>query len=47
MKGVGDDIWDVKGYEKATLDELLVEGKLEPYRDLPPQVTQAFYSMFN
>ncbi|KAI6084756.1 NmrA-like family protein [Hypoxylon rubiginosum] len=47
VKGVGDDIWDVKGYEKATLDELLVEGKLEPYRDLPPQVTQAFYSMFN
>ncbi|XXH00796.1 CDP-diacylglycerol--glycerol-3-phosphate 3-phosphatidyltransferase [Hypoxylon texense] len=47
VKGVGDDIWEVKGYEKATLEGLLVDGKLEPYRDVPPQVTQAFYSMFN
>ncbi|KAI1767518.1 NmrA-like family protein [Hypoxylon sp. FL1150] len=47
VKGVGDDIWEVKGYEKATLEGLLVDGRLESYRNVHPQVTQAFYSMFN
>ncbi|KAI1098844.1 NmrA-like family protein [Jackrogersella minutella] len=47
VKGVGDDIWEVEGYKKATLDDLLVGGQLGPYRDLPPQVVQAFNSTFN
>ncbi|KAG7110272.1 hypothetical protein HYQ45_014869 [Verticillium longisporum] len=31
---LGSDIYDVPGYRKATLDELIVEGKVKPYRDL-------------
>ncbi|KAI1453280.1 NmrA-like family protein [Annulohypoxylon moriforme] len=44
VKSVGEEIWEVEGYQKATLEELLVGGKLAPYRDLPPQVKQAFDS---
>ncbi|KAI1817020.1 NAD(P)-binding protein [Poronia punctata] len=46
VKGLGKDIWEVPGYKKATLRELLLEGKLEPYKELPPQVTQLFYFAF-
>ena len=38
---VGNDVWDVKGYEKATLEELVVEGKLEPYKEFPPPFAAA------
>ncbi|XEV07472.1 hypothetical protein FSHL1_012759 [Fusarium sambucinum] len=31
---LGSDIWDVPGYRKATVDDLIVEGKVNPYRDL-------------
>jgi hypothetical protein len=31
---LGTDIYDVPGYKKATLEELVVEGKVKPYRDL-------------
>ncbi|KAI2465646.1 NmrA-like family protein [Annulohypoxylon bovei var. microspora] len=44
VKSVGEEIWEVKGYQKVTLDDLLVGGKLVPYRDVPPQVVQAFNS---
>ncbi|KAI0157914.1 NmrA-like family protein [Hypoxylon sp. FL1284] len=47
LKALGDDIWEVQGYEKATLDGLLVDGKLEPYKDVPPQALQALNSTFN
>ena len=43
---VGNDIWEVEGYKKATLDELLVEGKMEPYKDFPPQFTEAISATF-
>ncbi|KAI2623069.1 NmrA-like family protein [Hypoxylon sp. NC1633] len=47
IKGVGEDFWEVKGYRKLTLDELLVDGKLEPYRDLPHAlVAQLFATTF-
>ncbi|KZL64147.1 actin polymerization protein [Colletotrichum incanum] len=39
---VGSDFWEVDRYEKATLDDLLLGGKLEAYRALPPQVTEYF-----
>ncbi|OTB01757.1 hypothetical protein M426DRAFT_14212 [Hypoxylon sp. CI-4A] len=45
-KGIGEDIWEVEGYKKASLEELLVDGKLEAYHELPPQVKQLFDSMF-
>lgn len=47
VKGIGEDIWEVEGYQKATLRELLVEGKLEPYRDVPPEVKQLFDAAFH
>ncbi|KAH6616790.1 hypothetical protein C7974DRAFT_427714 [Boeremia exigua] len=31
---LGLDIWDVAGYRKATIDDLIVEGMVRPYRDL-------------
>ncbi|KAK5731374.1 hypothetical protein LTR15_001314 [Elasticomyces elasticus] len=40
-KMVGSDIWEVRGYTKATLQTLLAEGKLEPYREMPPQIIGA------
>ncbi|KAK5738938.1 hypothetical protein LTR17_005664 [Elasticomyces elasticus] len=40
-KMVGSDIWEVPGYTKATLQSLLAEGKLEPYREMPPQIIGA------
>ncbi|KAI0867846.1 NAD(P)-binding protein [Hypoxylon argillaceum] len=47
VKGIGEDIWTVEGYKKATLRSLLLEDQLEPYKDVPPQVKQLFYSAFN
>ncbi|KAI1370419.1 NmrA-like family protein [Hypoxylon crocopeplum] len=45
-KGVGEDIWEVEGYEKVTIDGLLVEGKLEPYKDIP-QAAKALGTTFH
>ncbi|KAI0376617.1 NmrA-like family protein [Hypomontagnella monticulosa] len=47
VKGVGEDIWEVEEYKKATLEDLLIAGKLEPYRNIPPQAVQAFNSTFH
>ncbi|KAI0402660.1 NAD(P)-binding protein [Xylaria palmicola] len=41
------DIWEIKGYKKASLRELLLEGMLEPYKDIPPQVKQMFDAAFH
>ncbi|KAI0397528.1 NAD(P)-binding protein [Xylariaceae sp. FL0594] len=47
VKNVGGDVWDVEGYRKVTLREILLEeGRLEPYKDVPPQVAQLFYNAF-
>lgn len=32
---VGDDIFDLKGYKKASLDDLIVGEQLGVYRDVP------------
>ncbi|KAK0375972.1 hypothetical protein CLIM01_06652 [Colletotrichum limetticola] len=45
-KMVGTDIWEVQGYEKATLEDLIVDAKLEAYRQLPPQVAEYFQGTF-
>ncbi|KAI3325373.1 NAD(P)-binding protein [Xylariaceae sp. AK1471] len=47
VRGLGEDVWEVEGYKKATLRELLLEGKLEPYKDIPPQVKKLFDSAFH
>ncbi|KAI1414491.1 NmrA-like family protein [Hypoxylon sp. FL1857] len=47
VKGVGEDIWDVEDYKRASVEELLLGGKLEPYRDVPAHVREAFNSTFH
>ncbi|KAH8766136.1 hypothetical protein F5883DRAFT_461018 [Diaporthe sp. PMI_573] len=43
---LGSDIWDVPGYQKATVDDLIVEGKVNPYRDLGPYLSYLEEGMF-
>ncbi|TIC93497.1 Isoflavone reductase-like protein IRL [Colletotrichum higginsianum] len=37
---LGSDIWELPGYQKVTLEELVLEEKIKPYRDLPDWVQQ-------
>ncbi|KAF3056305.1 hypothetical protein GL218_06512 [Daldinia childiae] len=46
VKGV-NDLWEVEGYRKATLEDLLLGGKLEPYRDVGPEMSKVFDSIFH
>lgn len=41
---VGSDIWEVAGYSKSTLTELIVDGKLGEYRGMPPAVRSLLLS---
>ncbi|KAI8271190.1 Eugenol synthase 1 [Colletotrichum sp. SAR11_239] len=43
---LGTDLWEVEDYKKATLKDLIVDRKLENYRELPPQVKEYFDSCF-
>ncbi|KAF9869318.1 hypothetical protein CkaCkLH20_13235 [Colletotrichum karsti] len=43
---IGKDVWAMEGYKKATLSDLIVEGKLEQYREMPPQVMEYFEKGF-
>ncbi|KAK2602396.1 hypothetical protein N8I77_008931 [Diaporthe amygdali] len=43
---VGSDVWNVGGCRKVGIRELIIDGQLEPYRDLPPQVGEYFESIF-
>ncbi|TEA13689.1 Isoflavone reductase-like protein IRL [Colletotrichum sidae] len=45
-KMVGKDRWDVWGYKKATLPELIVDGKLSRYKEFPPVVNEHFEKSF-
>ncbi|KAG5783475.1 hypothetical protein H9Q73_002893 [Fusarium xylarioides] len=40
MKMLPDDLWEVKDYKKATLQDLVIGGELESYRALPDQVLE-------
>ncbi|KAI1391576.1 NmrA-like family protein [Hypoxylon trugodes] len=46
VKGVGEDIWEVEGYKNASLEDLLLSGKLEPYRNVAPEARAAFMAAF-
>ena len=35
---LGRDIWEVPGYHKATLEDLILRETVEPYRELPDTV---------
>lgn len=43
---VGSDIWDVAGYPKTTLDKVVVEGDLEPFKVFPPQFVALMETTF-
>ena len=43
---VGSDMWDVGGRRKAGIRELIADGQLGSYRDMPPQVDEYFDSTF-
>jgi hypothetical protein len=43
----GNDLWEVDGYKKASLEELIVGGRLAGYRNLPPkQLSAIIQSVF-
>ncbi|KAL1305504.1 hypothetical protein AAFC00_002376 [Neodothiora populina] len=44
---VGDDIWEVPGYKKVSLEELIVGGKLQSYRVMPPIVYTTLVAAFD
>lgn len=37
---LGSDLWELPGYQKVTLEELVLEEKIKLYRDLPDWVQQ-------
>ncbi|KAE8331079.1 hypothetical protein BDV39DRAFT_169828 [Aspergillus sergii] len=43
LKFLGTDVWEVEGYTKATLKDLLLEDKLEEYRPLPKEFLVILY----
>ncbi|GKT47814.1 isoflavone reductase IRL [Colletotrichum spaethianum] len=43
---VGSDFWEVEDYKKATLEDLVIGGKIEAYREMPPQVAEYFRQCF-
>ncbi|GFN20161.1 hypothetical protein AtubIFM55763_010845 [Aspergillus tubingensis] len=40
MKMLPDDLWEVEGYKKASLEDLVIGGRLESYRTLPDHVLE-------
>ncbi|CAI7674985.1 unnamed protein product [Penicillium discolor] len=46
-KMIGDDVWDVKNYSKATISCLVAESKLKPYRAMPAEVRGFFTTLFD
>ncbi|KAK8039429.1 NAD(P)-binding protein [Apiospora rasikravindrae] len=47
VEGVGKDVWEVEGYQEATLEELIVQGKLGAYREIPPEKMKVIDSSFS
>ncbi|KAI3571483.1 NmrA-like family protein [Fusarium oxysporum f. sp. albedinis] len=45
MKMLPDDLWEVKDYKKASLEDLVIGGKLESYRALPDHVLEYLRKM--
>ncbi|OJI84190.1 hypothetical protein ASPTUDRAFT_147540 [Aspergillus tubingensis CBS 134.48] len=45
MKMLPDDLWEVEGYRKASLEDLVIGGKLESYRTLPDHVLEYLRTM--
>ena len=41
-----EDVWTVKDYPKTTLDEVVVQGQLGSYKDLPSKLAEGLESTF-
>lgn len=46
-KHSGEKLWTVKDYRKTTLNEVVVEGKLGHYKELPPQFVAGLKATFD
>ncbi|KAE8339362.1 hypothetical protein BDV24DRAFT_176043 [Aspergillus arachidicola] len=46
MKMLPDDLWEIKDYRKASLEDLVIGGRLESYRVLPDFVLEYLKRMF-
>ncbi|KAH8886599.1 NAD(P)-binding protein [Thozetella sp. PMI_491] len=47
VQQIGTDLWEVEGYQKQTLEDLLVDGQLEKYRDVPPHMMEGLHATFH
>ncbi|PWY62421.1 NmrA-like family protein [Aspergillus eucalypticola CBS 122712] len=45
MKMLPDNLWEVEGYRKASLEDLVIGGKLDSYRTLPDHVLEYLRNM--
>lgn len=45
MKMLPDDLWEAKDYKKASLEDLVIGGRLESYRALPDHVLEYLKKM--
>jgi hypothetical protein len=45
IKMIGGDTWDVAGYRKMSIQDLVVDGKLQQYREVPPEVLRVMKSL--
>lgn len=45
-ESIGPDIWEVPGYQKKTLDDLIVKDQLVAYRDAPAALHAALDATF-
>jgi hypothetical protein len=43
---IGSDVWDIDGYRKATLHDLIVDRKVGPYRDMGRDKTAGILALF-
>ncbi|OJJ97399.1 hypothetical protein ASPACDRAFT_45490 [Aspergillus aculeatus ATCC 16872] len=46
LKFLGSDMWEVEGYEKKSIEDLLVAGKLGKYRALPEEAIKILEAEF-
>ncbi|KAK9342747.1 hypothetical protein V1522DRAFT_454571 [Lipomyces starkeyi] len=47
LKFLGTKFWEVEGYKKASIEDLLVKGKLDRYRPLPQEFLDILFAEFD
>ena len=46
VNAIGSDIWEMEGYQKKTLEDLIVKGEVVRYRDFPLEMLEVLDQMF-